>query len=106
MAAPKGHPRYGGRTKGTPNKNTSDLMSICEKHGIHPFEGMVILAKEEKDPDKKFDKLERIAQYVHPKRKAVEVSGGDGEAIDVGLSANDIAKIHADVRAKVSRDRK
>ena len=25
MAAPKGHPRYGGRAKGTTNKNTTEL---------------------------------------------------------------------------------
>jgi len=25
MAAPKGHPRYGGRKKGTPNKLTADV---------------------------------------------------------------------------------
>ena len=40
MAAPKGHPRYGGRKKGTPNKNTAQIkaaiegaFSYLEEHG-------------------------------------------------------------------------
>ena len=66
-----------GRKKGSPNKKTIELLDICVKHGLHPFEGMVLLAKAEADPDKKFDKLEKIAQYVHPKRKAMEISNGD-----------------------------
>lgn len=28
MAAPKGHPRYGGRQKGTPNKNTTAVKEM------------------------------------------------------------------------------
>jgi hypothetical protein len=31
MAAPKGHPRYGGRAKGTPNKATADIKAIAQK---------------------------------------------------------------------------
>lgn len=30
MAAPKGHPRYGGRQKGTPNKITAEAREIAQ----------------------------------------------------------------------------
>lgn len=85
MAKAKGSPKTGGRQKGTPNKATQDLMAICEKHGCDPFEGMVIIAVNEKVPDKKFDKLKEIAQYVYPKRKAIEHSTEGSEGFRVIL---------------------
>lgn len=78
--APKGHPRYGGRTKGTLNKKTQDLHEICAKHNIDIFEAMVIDAVNHNPEDKKgyFDKLSEIAQYLYAKRKATEHSGEIG----------------------------
>lgn len=43
MAAPKGHARYGGRKKGTPNKNTAEvkemiLKALSNKGGIKYLE--------------------------------------------------------------------
>lgn len=67
--------KTGGRQKGTPNKSSQELMAICEKHNCNVFESMVILAVEEHNKDKKFDRLKEIAQYLYPKRKAVEHSG-------------------------------
>ena len=31
MAAPKGHPRYGGRSKGTPNKRTKEMQDAARE---------------------------------------------------------------------------
>lgn len=66
--------KTGGRQKGTPNKATQDLMAICEAKGLDPFAAMVELAVTETNRDKKFDRLKEIAQYLYPKRKAVEHS--------------------------------
>lgn len=74
MAAPKGHPRYGGRTKGHPNKKTQDLIQICEDEGLDPFRAMLKQAQLIDEPKAKFDALERICQYIYPKRKALEMS--------------------------------
>jgi hypothetical protein len=66
--------RHGGRQKGTPNKSTQSLFEICEKHGLNVFESMAKMATEDKlDPDVKFARLEALAQYLYPKRKAVEI---------------------------------
>lgn len=66
MAAPKGHPRYGGRKKGVPNKVTLDLMKICEEEGVDPFRALVKASlKSEKC-------LLDLCQYVLPKRKALD----------------------------------
>lgn len=72
----KGQPRHeaAGRKKGTPNKRTQSLIEKCEAKGIDLFESMLEIAIEMKEPTKKFDMMERISQYVYPKRKAIEHS--------------------------------
>lgn len=79
MAAAKGHRKWGGRAKGTPNKSTDQLFDICKKHKCDPFEGMVIIAMETHDPGKRFDRFSKIAEYLYPKRKAIEHSGEIGQ---------------------------
>lgn len=77
-----GRGRLGGREKGTPNKKTEALIAICEKHGVEPFEGMVLMAKTCSDFDLKFQILREICHYIHPKRKAIELStGSSGEEV-------------------------
>lgn len=66
-----------GRKPGTPNKSTQDLMAICEARGLNVFEAMVILAIEETDSTKKFDRLEKISKYLYPQRKAIEHSSDE-----------------------------
>lgn len=73
MAAKLGHVKSGGRKKGSVNKETKTLQEICAKHGVNPFEAMVILAASELDPDKRFDKLDRLLPYLEAKRANVNV---------------------------------
>lgn len=75
MAAPKGHPKYGGRTKGTPNKKTQSLFDKCEAHGFDPFEALLEMAQENIDPQIKLGALKEVCSYLYPKRKAIEHSG-------------------------------
>jgi hypothetical protein len=105
MPAPKGHAKWGGRKKGTPNKARQDLWAICQKHKCDPFEGMVILAMAEVDPDKQFDKLERIAQYVIPKCKAIEISENPDAPIGGALADKHLAKVK-ELHLLASKERK
>lgn len=101
MAAPKGHSRYGGRTKGTPNKDTLELIAITEKHGCNLFEILVLFAKGDYEalgyekervktitefgtvyeltitPELRAKCAEKACEYIHSKRKAVEHSVSD-----------------------------
>jgi hypothetical protein len=72
MGFQPGHSKVGGRKKGTPNKATQELEAICEKHGLNVFEAMVVLASNEDDPDKKFERLKDIAPYLYAKRSSNE----------------------------------
>lgn len=73
MAAPKGHPRYGGRQKGTPNKATASLEAICQEEGVDPFRGLCRLAKSG-DTALELAAYKELCQYLYPKRKALEVT--------------------------------
>ena len=69
-----GH-KTGGRKAGTPNRKTREIGDLLESLGHNPIEAMVRIAT---DPNASLElrgtmNAER-AQYVHPKRKAVEVA--------------------------------
>jgi len=65
--------KTGGRLKGTPNKRTQDLTERLAELGCDPVEGMARLAMDpNSSPDLKGRMYAELAQYVYPKRRAVE----------------------------------
>ena len=73
--------KTGGRQKGTPNKDTKALQDrIASKYpGWDPVEAMAEIARDEQnDVMVRLAALKEIAQYIHPKRKAIEHTGKDG----------------------------
>ncbi len=69
--------KTGGRAKGTPNKRTVEVKQILEQQGCDPIEGMIRIAENtELDITIRLSAYKELAQYVYPKRKAVEHSGG------------------------------
>jgi len=93
MAAPKGHPRYGGRTKGTPNKVNSvalqAVQEICAREKCDPITGMCRIAEDKSaELTLRFQCYKELAGYLYAKRKAVEVSGLEKSEVDVNLSVN------------------
>ncbi len=75
MKQPKGV-RYGGRAKGTPNKTSLEIADKLAALGCDPLEGMAQLAQDPKTPiEVRGRMLSELAQYVAPKRKAIEHSG-------------------------------
>lgn len=73
VGAPKGHPKWGGRKKGSVNKRTS-VLEKCEEIGLDPFKEMARIAADLSDPNRPM-MLKELAQYLEPKKKAMEVSG-------------------------------
>ena len=89
--------RIGGRQKGTPNRRTSELLdSIAEKYpGYCPVLSMIELAIDPSTPiDVKLDCHKQIAPYLRPKLKSIEVSGLDGEPLELmpTMSLNEAAR--------------
>lgn len=76
--------RRGGRKKGVPNKATLDVAERIKALGCDPIEGMVKVANmalEEKDLTVAGRMYTELAQYVAPKRKAVEMDFGREEGV-------------------------
>lgn len=74
--------RLGGRSKGTPNKRTQDVIERLKELDCDPIQGMAIIAKRAMDEDDlqlAGQMYKELAQYVAPKRKAVEMTGKDGK---------------------------
>ena len=46
MGAPKGHPRFGGRKPGVPNKVTAEVRDLARVHGPAVLEELARLALE------------------------------------------------------------
>ncbi len=72
------HPgeRRGGRQKGMPNKRTQAVAETLEAIGLDPIRGMAEIALDKTiEVGVRAQMLKELAQYVAPKRKAIEHSG-------------------------------
>src|SRR6516162_1107204 len=80
-----GH-KTGGRKAGTPNRKSREISELLEPLGHNPVEAMVHIAT---DPEASLELRGRmnseLAQYVYPKRKAVEVAGDQNAPLYTGL---------------------
>lgn len=71
--------KTGGRQKGTPNKLSLTVATRLEELGCDPIEGMARIAMDSKSPDDLRGRMcAELANYVYPKRKAIEHSGKGG----------------------------
>ncbi len=92
-----------GRKKGTPNKNTLPLQALADRLGVDPFEILLhfaagdwaalgykkgtrtILSMGRRaeipviPPEMRVKAATEAAQYLHPKRKAIEIAGSSDE---------------------------
>lgn len=83
MPRPKGLPKTGGRSAGTPNKTSMEafdksysLKEICEEENFNPFKALLNTARDElTTPDLRLNALKEVCSYLYPKKKAIEVSG-------------------------------
>lgn len=73
MALPKGHPKYGGRQKGTPNKRTI-AEDACHKLGINPFEMLGEVALRGESEQARLNAIIQLCKHIEPPKKAVEVA--------------------------------
>lgn len=70
----QGH-KTGGRKAGTPNRKTQEISELLASLGHNPVEAMVRLATNPKASLELQGRMNaELAQYVYPKRKAIEVA--------------------------------
>ena len=66
--APKGHPKWGGRKKGTPNERTK-AEAACERAGIDPFD---LLCQKAIEGD--VGCIIQLCKHIEPPKKPVEMA--------------------------------
>lgn len=82
--------RQGGRQKGTPNKKTQEIVELLEEKfpGYNPIVAMAEIAN---DPSVELSirtaMHKEVAQYIAPKRKAVDVTS-QGDKVQFGFTMN------------------
>jgi hypothetical protein len=87
--------KTGGRTAGTPNRRTADVVGRLESLGCDPLEGLATIAADPNtDTALRARVLADLLPYLYPKRKALELTGADGGAVEVDL---------AEVRERLAR---
>ncbi|MFN0318448.1 MAG: hypothetical protein ACKVQA_25765 [Burkholderiales bacterium] len=65
--------KTGGRQKGTPNRRTMELAERLDLLGCDPLEGMARIAMDSETPPELRGRMyAELAQYVYPKRRAVD----------------------------------
>lgn len=72
--------RRGGREKGTPNKRTQELIDLINAKypNFDPILSLIDISLDNNTPlDIKVNCLKEVAKYIHPQRKAVEVSASN-----------------------------
>jgi hypothetical protein len=75
VARIKGSKKTGGRKKGTPNKQTALVEQIVADNDFNPILAMVKIAKDANTPlDLKLRASMAIAEYLYPKRRAIETT--------------------------------
>jgi hypothetical protein len=84
MPRPKGHPKTGGRVRGTPNKSSEAIARKLAKLGCDPVEGLAKIALDPgTEPSLKIRCFSELAQYIYPKRKAVDLLSPEDSEIKV-----------------------
>lgn len=91
MAAPKGHPRYGGRKKGSKNRDLQEIREamkdLFDNHLDDMGDWLNRIA--ENDPDKAFSLMLSLAKYCVPTLAAVQITGDNGQQMLMQLMIGD-----------------
>jgi hypothetical protein len=86
-----------GRKKGTLNKQTVDVLEKLAALNCDPIQGMAEIAIEAKlsgDMALAGQMYKELAQYVAPKRKAIEHTGAEGGPIQQSISRIELVPIY------------
>ncbi|MDN3919103.1 hypothetical protein [Roseateles violae] len=78
--------KTGGRVAGTVNRRTADVIERLEQLGCDPIEGMAAIAMDlDNPPELRARMYAELAQYVAPKRRALDVTSAEAPAVSIRL---------------------
>jgi hypothetical protein len=78
--------KTGGRAAGVPNKRTADITARLAHLGCDPISGMALLAMDTSNPPELRGRMyAELAQYVAPKRRALDVSAHNTPPVSIRI---------------------
>lgn len=87
MPRPKGLPKTGGRTAGTPNKITADIKALAQEHGVTAITMLAtVMTTAESDQAKIAAAKELLDRGYGKATQAVELGGPNGGPIDMNMT--------------------
>lgn len=82
MPRPKGLPKTGGRTAGTPNKVTADIKALAQEHGENAILQLATILTTSENHSARIAAAKELLDRGYGKAKqAVELTGEDGGPI-------------------------
>lgn len=75
-----GHPKLGGRAKGTPNKTNSRISDLCKERGVDPAEVLIELLHDS-DNEMRLKAARTLMEYIDPKRRAEDSNGNPDDSL-------------------------
>lgn len=77
-------PEATGYSKSRGRLNLRAVAEVLAEHGLDPTVELVKIIESDKlDPEVRAKLLTTLLEYVHPKKKSVEITGGEGGPIQV-----------------------
>ena len=77
MAAHKGHPKSGGRTKGTPNKQTADVKALAREYGPTAIAKLAYLVEHAESDAAKVSAIKELLDRAYGKATMPIQHSGD-----------------------------
>lgn len=75
MPRPKGLPKTGGRTTGTPNRRTTQKAAEIAASGLTPLDYFLSVMRDEtRDTDTRLEAAKLAAPFVHPRLSAIDAT--------------------------------
>ena len=90
MAAPKGHPKWGGKKKGSKHAKTI-AEEACAKLGINPFELLAQMAISGESEQARLSAIIQLCKHIEPPKKPLEVAV-DPEKNSIRIIVEDYGK--------------
>lgn len=91
MPFEKGRLKTGGKKAGTLNRLSLLAIERLAQLNCDPLQGMARIAANRRNPvELRARMFAELAQYIHPKRRAVEWSGPGGEPIELNVNAREL----------------
>ena len=89
--------KTGGRSAGTPNKRTQDLMERLDALGVDPLAGLAAIANDATAPLELRARVQlEFMSYLYPKRKALDESAAQLASISIVIGIPQPPKLVVD----------